>query len=290
MAALALTSPHPPTAACRAPAPSQLAAVRRAGPLKSSFIAPAARGSMATPPPAATAAAAASQAAEERPQQPPAGQLPAQQQERCVVQLQAVDITPENFAPFGQVRWWHLSRKHVGLFGAECRATALPPQQANGGPCLPNGSRLVGHFPMQLVGSNDDGKLFDEEDAQLDLSAGQPRCGAVGRSRPCAGCCCHLRCPAALPCCRPEVHNKHSVCRGMGDWLHTHAVPHFFCDMFSSSAAPSRVLHDAAAPSALPAAYSLPLNSAHTLHAAAPCALPAGQVLHHAPAAPRSPL
>ncbi|KAI7843029.1 hypothetical protein COHA_003361 [Chlorella ohadii] len=81
---------------------------------------------MATPPAAATAAAAA--AVEERPQQPPSGQQPAQQQERRVVQLQAVDITAENFAPFGQ-----------------------------------------------LVGANDDGKLFDEQDAQLDLSAGQPR-------------------------------------------------------------------------------------------------------------------
>ncbi len=28
---------------------------------------------------------------------------------------------------------------------------------------------------LQLVGANDDGKLFDEQDAQLDLSAGQPR-------------------------------------------------------------------------------------------------------------------
>jgi hypothetical protein len=29
--------------------------------------------------------------------------------------------------------------------------------------------------PLQLVGANDDGKEFDEQDAQLDLSQGQPR-------------------------------------------------------------------------------------------------------------------
>ncbi|KAL4430401.1 hypothetical protein ABPG77_002207 [Micractinium sp. CCAP 211/92] len=65
---------------------------------------------MAPAPPAATAA------------------VGAQQQERRVVQLQAVDITPENFAPFGQ-----------------------------------------------LVGATDDGKQFDQEDAQLQLDQGQPR-------------------------------------------------------------------------------------------------------------------
>ena len=32
------------------------------------------------------------------------------------------------------------------------------------------------HVWLQLVGADDDGKLFDEQDAQLDLSAGQPRC------------------------------------------------------------------------------------------------------------------
>lgn len=40
-------------------------------------------------------------------------------------------------------------------------------------PCCVSSNIAILH--LQLVGANDDGKLFDEQDAQLDLSAGQPR-------------------------------------------------------------------------------------------------------------------
>lgn len=98
---------------------------------------------------AAAGVAAVAAAADQQP--------PVAQQEQQVVQLQAVDITAENFAPFGQVR-----------------GVLLPP-------LLPSPALLLllEHFffpiPLQLVGPTDDGKQYDGDDAQLDLSAGTPR-------------------------------------------------------------------------------------------------------------------
>lgn len=50
---------------------------------------------------------------------------------------------------------------------------------------------------LQLVGANDDGKLFDEQDAQLDLSAGQPRWASTIASQATA--------PRLLPAMLPRL-------------------------------------------------------------------------------------
>ena len=95
------TSAHPPTARCCAPGRPQPAAPRLARRQGS----PAPRRSMATTATGGGGGGGGGAPVEKRPQQPPTSQQPAPQQERRVVQLQAVDITPENFAPFGQVSW-----------------------------------------------------------------------------------------------------------------------------------------------------------------------------------------
>lgn len=125
------TSAHPPTAACNALGRLHLPARRLTRVQKSLPVALAGSSGMATPPAAATAAAAA--AVEERPQQPPSGQQPAQQQERRVVQLQAVDITAENFAPFGQVR--SAKNLHVGWFAVGFWGCASLLPSSTAAPC-----------------------------------------------------------------------------------------------------------------------------------------------------------
>ncbi len=97
-----------------------------------------------------------------------------------MVQLQAVDITPENFAPFGQVRCClrPLPASCTFLLRRRSHANALPLVLllVPAGICCPR---------LQLVGATDDGKQFDQEDAQLQLDQGQPRCegGEGGRLR-----------------------------------------------------------------------------------------------------------
>lgn len=91
-------------------------------------------------------------------QQVPAEQQ--QQQQRHVVQLKAVDITEENFKPFGQVR----------LLPQVFAAQPLVCRRRHAGAYHPPPAHL-----LQLIGPTDDGKEFDGEDAQLELDQGQPR-------------------------------------------------------------------------------------------------------------------
>lgn len=88
----ALSAAHPPTHPGHAWRPGAPSGPRAAFPSSrhAQLITKRASGGSAMPGPVAAAAAD---------QQPPAAQEPAR-----VQQLQAVDITPENFAPFGQVR------------------------------------------------------------------------------------------------------------------------------------------------------------------------------------------
>lgn len=91
------------------------------------------------------------------------------------MQLRAVDITPENFAPFGQV-WSHL--RPLLSCTATMHCMFQLPRRCRGSPAA---SRLLPWAAptccpgLQLVGATDDGKEFDEEDAQLQLDQGQPR-------------------------------------------------------------------------------------------------------------------
>ncbi len=75
-------------------------------------------------------------------------------QSLVTLQLTAQDITPEAFAPFGQV-----SLGYVQPLACEC--------------CLVFTMLFA---EAQVIGATDDGKSFDNTDAALNLDLGTPRC------------------------------------------------------------------------------------------------------------------
>lgn len=86
-----------------------------------------------------------------------------------VVRLGITPLTPENFRPFGQVRplgtgggrWRYTPRQCATSFDMIllCARTATRARRA-----------------VQVVGTTEDGKVYDSEDAQLVLDRGTPRC------------------------------------------------------------------------------------------------------------------
>ena len=112
------------------------------------------------------------------PAPPPAAAAAAEgQQQRQVLLLPAVDITAENFAPFGQARR-ALTLVDLLLLRLGQPAGGATPEHPSVCPASlarARGPTAPRHLLLQLVGANDDGKEFDEQDAQLDLSQGQPR-------------------------------------------------------------------------------------------------------------------
>jgi hypothetical protein len=96
------------------------------------------------------------------------------------VPLQAIPLTPEAFAPFGQVRRrgraHSTEQEYVRDHSARAHSRHTAASSARSGAH----TTTTAHHPLQVIEPTEDGKPFDAADAQLSLDKGTPRCAVGG--------------------------------------------------------------------------------------------------------------